>query len=67
MILAPAPLHTFAERDRRGVPASAWARLGGARKGLNKNLENNPMQSRVAPARSFSSEETGPQSLARVA
>jgi hypothetical protein len=39
----------LAERDRRGVPASAWAPHGGARKGLNKNLENNPMQSRVDP------------------
>jgi hypothetical protein len=34
--------------------------LGGARKGLNKNLENNPMQSRVDPARNFPSEETEP-------
>ena len=30
---------------------AARAPLGGPRKGLNKNLENNPMQSRVDPAR----------------
>jgi hypothetical protein len=39
-------------RAANHIPDPAWRPFGGARQGLDKKSENNPMQSRVDPARS---------------